>query len=46
LRLYPDSKTYFTFEGAFGQLFFDEDNKVSKFAISRGSFREEFQKID
>ena len=48
--LYPDSKTYFISNNGddnyFGQLFFDEDNEVSKLSISKGSLRVEFKKID
>ena len=51
--IYPDSKTYYIAElndledySIFGQLFFDEDNKVSKIAMSTGSFKIEFEKID
>ena len=56
-RVYPDSKSYFTaafnnFNAAyesysiFGQLFFDEDNRVSKLVLSQGTIRDELKKID
>jgi len=46
MRVYPDSKTYFTFGPVFGQLIFDENNEVIKMVLSQGTFREEFKKID
>ena len=42
----PESKEYFIIDGAFGQLIFDENDKVTTMIISNSSLRIEFKKID
>jgi len=46
IPIYPDSKTYCTFEWHFGQLIFDENDKVTSIVMSNGSNRDEYKKID
>jgi len=44
-RVFPDSKTYFTFWEVFGRLKYDKNNKVNGLVLYKGNLRMEFKKV-
>ena len=44
-KVFPDTKTYFTFWEVFGQLIYDINNEVNGLVLSRGPIRKEYKKV-